>query len=250
METDSSPARITGVFRHLPLALLAVWPIAVPPAHGQDAMVQTAPNPSPPDPVTLPLPAPGQSAGIAASGAGAAAEGETGAEAIPDFYKEPGLNPNRNYANDHPTEHIDPFTGSLQLQVVDLVLPGNGGFDLKVQRSYNSGSINWLNPFYRTSLMGLGWTFHFGRIVKSATGGPCANDYPDTVKGNPVLELPDGSRQILAFAGGASPLLLTAARWRADCNAGGTGAARSTTATASSTSTTNRRRDPPACRWW
>lgn len=89
------------------------------------------------------------------------------------LYQESGLNPGRGYTNDHASEYIDPFTSSLQLQFVDLVLPGNGGFDLRVQRSYSSNSINGSNPFYRTSLMGLGWTFHFGRSPRSRkTGSP------------------------------------------------------------------------------
>ena len=63
-------------------------------------------------------------------------------EVIPDFYREPGLYPNRDYANQSFAEHIDPFTGALQLHYVDLELPGNGHFDLKVTRSYNSASID------------------------------------------------------------------------------------------------------------
>jgi Domain of unknown function (DUF6531) len=35
-------------------------------------------------------------------------------------------------------EDVQPFTGNLNLVHTDLVLPGNGGFDLKVQRVYNS----------------------------------------------------------------------------------------------------------------
>lgn len=32
---------------------------------------------------------------------------------MPDYYKEPGLYPNRDYANQHFGEHIDPFAGTL-----------------------------------------------------------------------------------------------------------------------------------------
>ena len=59
-------------------------------------------------------------------------------EPIPSFYQEPGLSPGREYVNQQMNEHIDPFTGKLQLHYVDLFLPGNGGLDIKVQRSYNS----------------------------------------------------------------------------------------------------------------
>ncbi|QKT04138.1 hypothetical protein HUS23_10090 [Ectothiorhodospiraceae bacterium 2226] len=48
---------------------------------------------------------------------------------IPDFYREPGLYPNRDFVNQHFHEHIDPFTGALQFHYVDVHLPGNGGFD-------------------------------------------------------------------------------------------------------------------------
>jgi hypothetical protein len=73
-------------------------------------------------------------------------------EVIPDFYKDPGLYPNRSYVNQSFGEHIDPFTGALQLHYVDLHLPGNGGFDLKVIRSYNSAAVNPLNPSAYESL--------------------------------------------------------------------------------------------------
>lgn len=59
----------------------------------------------------------------------------SGQEAIPDFYRDPGLYPNRSYVNQNFSEHIDPFTGALQHHYVDIYLPGNGGFDLKVVRS-------------------------------------------------------------------------------------------------------------------
>src|SRR5687767_4038605 len=36
------------------------------------------------------------------------------------------------------TESIDPFTGNLSLVHTDIHLPGNGGFDLLIRRSYNS----------------------------------------------------------------------------------------------------------------
>lgn len=141
-------------------------------------------------------------------------------EVIPDFYRDPGLNPNRSYVNQSFNEHIDPFTGSLQQHYVDLHIPGNGGFDLKVVRSYNSASVDPLNPATYESLTGVGWTIHFGRVLKK-NNAICSNSNAVTVSDNPVLELPDGSRQMLAFTGGTSPLMLTTQRWRADCNLSG-----------------------------
>lgn len=145
-------------------------------------------------------------------------------EVIPDFYKDPGLYPNREYLNQNFNENIDPFTGSLQQQYVDLHIPGNGGFDLKVIRSYNSSSVEPLNPaaYDPSSGSGVGWSIHFGRVLKNKETTICLNKNALTVSDNPVLELPDGSRQLLAFTGSTSPLMLTTQRWRADCiNTGG-----------------------------
>lgn len=149
-------------------------------------------------------------------------------EALPDFYKEPGIYPNRDYVNQHVTENVDPFTGSLQIHSTDVHLPGNGGFDLKVVRSYNSNRVNPANPadLHTSSLAGLGWTVHFGRVLKNRNTTICLNSDGGTAIGdNPVIELPDGSRQLLAFTPTGSPLMLTTQRWRAECIGGGTGLA-------------------------
>lgn len=145
-------------------------------------------------------------------------------EVIPDLYKDPGLSPNRDYINQNVSENIDPFSGSLQRQYVDLQIPGNGGFDLKVIRSYNSSTVEPLNPaaYDSSSGAGVGWAIHFGRVLKNKEKTICNNKNALTVVDNPVLELPDGSRQLLAFTGTSSPLMLTTQRWRADCiNTGG-----------------------------
>ncbi len=142
-------------------------------------------------------------------------------EVIPDFYKEPGINPNRSYVNQNFNEHIDPFTGSLQLHYVDLRLPGNGGFELQVVRSYNSASVDSLNPARYEGLAGVGWNVHFGRLLKKDTA--ICSTLGATVANNPVIETPDGGRQLLAVTGQTSPLMLTTQRWRADCLGAGTG---------------------------
>lgn len=138
-------------------------------------------------------------------------------EVIPDFYSEPGIHPNRALINGGSAEAIDPFTGSLQWHFTDLHLPGNGGFDLKVIRSYNGSSVNISNLFGNVPVAGLGWSIHFGRVMKARENTICNNKDAQTVADNPVLELPDGSRQLLAFTGVQSPLMLTAQRWRGDC---------------------------------
>ena len=81
---------------------------------------------------------------------------------IPSFYQEPGLSPNRAYVNQSLGEHIDPFTGKLQLHTTDLVIPGNGGLDITIQRSYNSLDELLKEP----TALGVGWTMHYGRVLR------------------------------------------------------------------------------------
>ncbi|MDD5295495.1 MAG: hypothetical protein PHU46_01175 [Rhodocyclaceae bacterium] len=147
------------------------------------------------------------------------------AEVIPDFYRDPGRYPNRSYVNQSFNEYIDPFSGSLQHHYVDLHVPGNGGFDLKVIRSYNSAAIPDNNPSYQSTLAGLGWTVHFGRVLKSKDGYICLNQNSLSVADNPTLEMPDGSRDLLTFPGSSSPLMVTNQRWKADCISNGAGLA-------------------------
>lgn len=145
-------------------------------------------------------------------------------QVIPDFYRDPGLNPNRSYVNQSFNEHIDPFTGALQQHYVDLHIPGNGGFDLKVVRSYNSVIIEPLNPNLYDSVVALGWTMHFGRVLKGSTD-ICSNGLALNMLENPALEMPDGSRQVLSFTPSGSPLMVTTQRWRAECIGSGAGLA-------------------------
>lgn len=147
------------------------------------------------------------------------ATAQTGGK-LPDFYKEPGLQPNRDFVNQHFGEHIDPFTGALQLHYTDIHIPGNGGFDLNIQRSYNSASVDRANPKHH-SMMGVGWSLHMGRVTKAGSG-ICTNDDFNSSSDNPVLETPDGGTQRLYFTSGGSPLMLTQRRWKAECVTGGT----------------------------
>jgi YD repeat-containing protein len=55
-----------------------------------------------------------------------------------------GVQAGRDYFSGAPHERIDPLSGSLILQFTDLVLPGNGGWDLRFQRTYNlKGAHPW-----------------------------------------------------------------------------------------------------------
>ncbi|QKT04139.1 hypothetical protein HUS23_10095 [Ectothiorhodospiraceae bacterium 2226] len=51
----------------------------------------------------------------------------------------------------------------------------------------------------------------------------CVNQDHGKTTDNPVLELPDGSRQLLTYTGATTPLMVSAQRWRVDClpNSGG-----------------------------
>jgi YD repeat-containing protein len=131
-------------------------------------------------------------------------------EPIPSFYQEAGMSPNRGYDNQHANEHIDPFSGKLQWHYVDLHLPGNGGLDLSIQRSYSS-----LNEILgEASPVGVGWTMHFGRVFRKATNSFCDTNARSTV--NPVVELADGNRQILYPAVDGNGFI-TASMWKAVC---------------------------------
>ncbi len=150
---------------------------------------------------------------------------------IPDFYQEPGIGSIREYPlGPDGTERIDLFNGILKLQYTDLVVPGNGGLDIEIVRSYNAtqplpGVIGQSLLTGRTPT-GMGWSIHFGRVLTSMglPGGinGCRSLFINS-ENNPVLELPDGSRQILYNSLPGEPYpLITKERWTADCiNTGG-----------------------------
>ena len=67
---------------------------------------------------------------------------------------------------------------------------------------------------------GIGWTVHFGRVLFKSTVGACGGSlWPDVLR-NPVLELPDGSTQILAVSSIPGASLVSTRRWRAECTSG------------------------------
>ncbi|MGB5101698.1 MAG: RHS repeat-associated core domain-containing protein, partial [Steroidobacteraceae bacterium] len=146
------------------------------------------------------------------------------AEIIPGYYSAPGLDPNRNYLNQNFSEYIDPFTGKLQLHYVDLILPGNGGLDLAVQRSYTNIEYTQREVGDATLLgartpWGMGWTMHFGRVMRTSSSA-CARGSLTSTTDNPALELPDGRHELLFDAwtiNSSGPQYLTTSRWKADC---------------------------------
>jgi hypothetical protein len=114
-----------------------------------------------------------------------------------------GFDQNRNYFSQLPVEHIDPMTGNLILTFTDLVLPGNAGFDLRIQRVYKSKIYRNFHALGDTlgedSWAGVGWTMHLGRILD-----------PD---GAPVVEMSDGSQHPTYSHIDGSGRLLTKEYW-------------------------------------
>ncbi len=122
-------------------------------------------------------------------------------------------------------EQIDPYTGNLTLTHKDVALPGNGGLDLEIYRSYRTDR-NVLSY----SVFGLGWDLHFGRLRRSGdyisielqdgTVNSAVKEHQDSawstyytyltkdfwkidMEGTPTLQLPDGT-EIVFGRGGTS----------------------------------------------
>ncbi|WP_298269791.1 choice-of-anchor D domain-containing protein [Geobacter sp.] len=98
-------------------------------------------------------------------------------------------------------EHIDPFSGNLYLVQTDLHLPGNGGLDLAIMRTYNSliygrtdnTSFPELIAKKDKSPLGIGWAISMG-ILRNPPNFSALN-YPPGWGLTPVFELPDGTKQ-------------------------------------------------------
>ncbi|WP_165841194.1 DUF6531 domain-containing protein [Comamonas sp. JNW] len=145
---------------------------------------------------------------------------ESSLPSIPDFFEEKAASLGGSVSHS-PNEMISTFTGKLSYTVTDLVIPGNGGMDLAIQRSYNSID----DPFATTSTwadfeyspVGLGWTMHMGRVLRGSNKALCSSSWT-VASANPVFEKSDGSRQIFyeqAFDGDLT--WMTKDFWRAKC---------------------------------
>lgn len=150
---------------------------------------------------------------------GAVAQNNTSSlPSIPDAFQEGGISRVKSYESQSFNEVIDTFTGKLQYHFTDLVIPGNGGMDLAIRRSYNSidDPLVTLTPWSRfeQNPLGLGWTMHMGRVLRGAAQGICSSSWA-TSSNNPVLELPDGQRQVLYERGDGT--WWTKDFWRASC---------------------------------
>jgi YD repeat-containing protein len=120
-----------------------------------------------------------------------------------------GSRAGRTLDSSMPNEAVDPFSGTLTIVETDLLLPGNAGLDLRVQRVYSSA----IYPGYQNndltieedSWAGIGWKLHFGRVIN-----------PDaTVGGQTQIEMGDGSRQAL-YTTPISPGWITKSFWLYD----------------------------------
>lgn len=108
-----------------------------------------------------------------------------------DLYDAPGIDPHRETLSSIPEEHIDTFTGGLTINHVDFTLPGNGGLDLVIQRTFNSKNVckGWTCVGAtcacekgENTWLGYGWTLHFGKLYQSTN-----SNIPH------FIEMPDGS---------------------------------------------------------
>ena len=139
------------------------------------------------------------------------------ADQFRDYYAEPGLHPFKDSLNQHFNEHIDPFGGTLQLSYIDLKVPGNGGLDINIYRTYTSLQEK-VGP---RTVSGVGWTMHQGRILVDASNATkiCSQGlWSVDANDNPSLELPDGSRETLFYYVDQNiAYLMTKNRWKAEC---------------------------------
>lgn len=152
----------------------------------------------------------------------AAQNAETLNSYMPDFYNESGVSSARESLGQG-AETIDPFSGSLQLIFNEFSVPRNGALDTTILRTYSPNrAASGFGLSYRlrpTGAFGVGWDIHLGRIWNfgSLGSGTCPIAKVDTLQ-NPVLELPDGSRDVLLNAlPGSEYDLISSKHWKAEC---------------------------------
>jgi YD repeat-containing protein len=122
-------------------------------------------------------------------------------------------------------EQIDPYTGTLSLTHKDISIPGNGGLDFELYRTYRTDRESEYTVF------GFGWDSHFGRIKKvndlvtielqDGTTSSAIKEKLDTawhtyyiyytkdfwkvnMQGTPTLQLTDGTEIVFGRGGTSS----------------------------------------------
>lgn len=134
-------------------------------------------------------------------------------EVIEDFYTDRSLSSIQASAA-RLTEHVDPFTGNLFAEFQSIRIPGAGGLDISLRHFYtNHQNGNGEPP--QMSVGGVGWNFHFGRILTSRDD--LCISILDSPEQYPVIETPDGKRQILYPATENSFDYITTSRWKVAC---------------------------------
>ena len=136
---------------------------------------------------------------------------------------DPGQITFRSQISEADFEKIDPYTGSLTLTHKDVDLPGNGGLDLVIYRTYQTDR----NLDY--TVFGLGWDTHFGRLKRVGSSitieladGTVSTAYKEqydsnwgtmyfdywtkdfwkvNMEGTPTLRLPDGTEVVFGRGG-------------------------------------------------
>lgn len=144
---------------------------------------------------------------------------------LQDFYSASGVDSNKDYVGEDDVA-VEPFNGRLHINHTDLALNGDGGFSLVVGRSYTSGDGALPGV---SSIVGLGWTFHSGRVLVPSQSWVCGNDNSADAADNPVFEAPDGRR--VAFRSPSQPsdifgrtgplpgtFFISTDRWIAECD--------------------------------
>jgi len=110
-------------------------------------------------------------------------------------------------------DRVDEFSGYLDINAVDIRLPGNGGMEIVIQRYYSSNVWNRVDSsgFGRHAasadpgdhLGGCGWQLHMGKIM---------NPFP-TGEDHSTLIMPDGSTHPLFNRSGHTGQKITQEGW-------------------------------------
>ncbi|MGH8352967.1 MAG: hypothetical protein ACRERY_05485 [Pseudomonas sp.] len=143
-------------------------------------------------------------------------------------YQEPGSNASRDFTSSTQVDTVDPFSGALKIVVKDLYLPGNGGLDISVIRNYQSVTNTngpYSNGHAERTPFGTGWDINFGRVWVSSKYNYLQQASSNSGCGisqiasnlNPILELPDGSREVLANGDGSDHAFISKGRWIGRC---------------------------------
>lgn len=150
-------------------------------------------------------------------------------DAAMGIYQDPGFGVNRDFANGNSSDTIDPFSGALKIVTKDLVVPGNNGLNIEVIRYYQSVTNNINGPYSNShsarTPYGTGWDINFGRIwlsntykmIPSGLNNRVCQIGQTSTNYNPILELPDGTRETLANGDGVNNAYITKNHWIGLC---------------------------------